>query len=200
MGSHQPVGVRHTFHALFHKHWWSTLYAGGKIPRITCSCKFTENVISKLIEILITLGVIEVTSIPLAENAVHTSRFDWSALKHGLVTLFQEQTLRHQCFAIHAANNVPFRSPCNHHSYRYPQHQKFFHCGFLIATSVVPLGWRSGRIQEWLLTVKTIGDPKRSLVSIGNTNIRHPIVSSHCGQDSPTDIYILTEVLRRTST
>lgn len=52
----------------------------------------------------------------------------------------------------------PYRSRCNHRGYRYPQHRQFFYWGFLTATSVVPLGWMSGRMQEWLLIVTSNGE------------------------------------------
>lgn len=44
---------------------------------------------------------------PLAQNAVHTSGVDWSALERFLVTLFQGQTSRNCFFANHPAKNVP---------------------------------------------------------------------------------------------
>lgn len=52
----------------------------------------------------------------------------------------------------------PYRSRCNHRGYRYPQHRQFFYWGFLTATSVVPLGWMSGRMQERLLIVTSNGE------------------------------------------
>lgn len=49
--------------------------------------------------------------------------------------------------------------------------------------------------------VKTSGDvfPERFLVSV-RSNLRKPSVSSRYGQDSPTDVYTLTEVLTRRAT
>lgn len=86
---------------------------------------------------------------------MQASRVDWSARKHFLATLFKDKLQGTVSLPLRLPRMCPYRSRWNHCGYRYPQHWQFFYWGFLTATSVVPLGWKSGRIQEWLLNAKS---------------------------------------------
>lgn len=103
----------------------------------------------KLIETLIIPGGKRGDTHPLAESMVQTSRVDWSAEEHFKPHPWPGTNLKGLLFCPPRCQEcVPINLGVIIITTRHPQNQQFFYCDLSLATSIITLGWRSGRIQN----------------------------------------------------